>query len=75
MDKNIDYFLFLKKTYTNILSYLNEIINYNYMSEVKYDTLLCCKIAVIGSCAVGKTAIINRLINNYFPIRVKNNFS
>jgi GTPase SAR1 family protein len=38
------------------------------MSEVKYDTLLCCKIAVIGSCAVGKTAIINRLINNYFPI-------
>ena len=27
MNKNIDYFLFLKKTYTNILSYLNEIIN------------------------------------------------
>ena len=38
------------------------------MSDVRYDTLFCCKIAVIGACAVGKTAIINRLINNHFPI-------
>ena len=38
------------------------------MVDVKYEDLLCCKIAVMGSSAVGKTAIINRLVNNYFPI-------
>jgi GTPase SAR1 family protein len=38
------------------------------MSDVRYDKLFCCKIAMIGACAVGKTAIINRLINNHFPV-------
>jgi hypothetical protein len=36
MDHNIDYFLFLKKTYTNILSYLKEIINsYDEISRLE----------------------------------------
>ena len=36
MDHNIDYFLFLKKTYTNILSYFKEIINsYDEISRLE----------------------------------------
>ena len=36
MNKNIDYFLFLKKSYINILSYLKEIINtYDEISEIE----------------------------------------
>jgi hypothetical protein len=41
--KNIDYFLFLKKKYVNISSYLNEIINsYDELSFYNIDFLLQC---------------------------------
>lgn len=38
------------------------------MVDIKYDDLFMCKITVMGSSAVGKTAIVNRLVNNYFPL-------
>ena len=41
--KNIDYFLFLKKKYINISSYLTEIINsYDELSFYNNDFLLQC---------------------------------
>jgi len=36
--------------------------------EIKYDNMLCFKVGVMGAAAVGKTAIISRLVNNHFPI-------
>jgi GTPase SAR1 family protein len=37
------------------------------MADVNYSTLSYFKVSVIGSAAVGKTSIISRLVNNYFP--------
>lgn len=36
--------------------------------DVNYSHLFCFKICVMGSASVGKTAIINRIVNNSFPI-------
>jgi GTPase SAR1 family protein len=38
------------------------------MNNVNYSTLFCFKICVLGSAGVGKTAIINRILSNSFPI-------
>jgi GTPase SAR1 family protein len=37
------------------------------MADINYSTLTYFKVSVIGSAAVGKTSIISRLVNNYFP--------
>jgi GTPase SAR1 family protein len=38
------------------------------MNDIKYNDIPCFRIAVMGSAGVGKTAIVNRLVNNYFPL-------
>jgi GTPase SAR1 family protein len=38
------------------------------MVDLNYSAINTFKIAVMGSAAVGKTCIVNRLINNYFPL-------
>ena len=57
--KNIDYFLFLKKQYTNIFNYLTEIIN-------SYEEMLLYRNDFLLQCHKYKTELseIKHLINN-----------
>lgn len=38
------------------------------MNDIKYDSLPSFRVAIMGAAAVGKTAIVNRLVNNSFPV-------